>query len=471
MAPDRPNLLFVLTDQQCADALSCAGNPWVSTPNLDRLAARGVRFSASYCAFTLCTPARGSIFSGRMPHQHEAVSVSGRYGEMREDLLPHTAGRVMNTAGYQCAYGGKWHLGRGEPGCSIDGRGLHGFERICGLNDVKLAEACVEFLTRRDRARPFFLVASFDDPHNICEWAHGVSLPWGELPEPPREEDCPPLPVNFAREPYQPTAVKLAYDKRRAGHFDVDWSLREWRQYRWAYYRLVERVDQRIGVLLDGLDALGLTDSTLIVFTSDHGEQLGAHGLQQKMVMYEESVRVPLIVVAPGSDREARRGVVCDVPVSAGIDLMPTWCDYAGVTPPADLPGRSLPPLVARDDDAERAARAAGVFVEMCGTPDWRGLIGDGARMVRSHRFKYVVFHHGRPNEQLFDLHNDPGEMVNRAFCSTYRDTLTHHRDPLRAWMHRTADRFGSTHYAFVPSSLDHALLPGDRYPIKDTPQ
>ncbi|MEM7808647.1 MAG: sulfatase-like hydrolase/transferase, partial [Planctomycetota bacterium] len=441
--------------------MSCAGNRYLRTPNMDRLAERGVRFANAHCAAPLCTPARASMWTGLAPHQHGAVSVKGEHGQMREDVVGLGLGHHLTAAGYDCLYGGKWHAGQGGERCGIDAERRHGFARICGMNDHELPGACAEVLARRKPGdKPMFLVASFDDPHNICEWSHGEALPWGNLPDPPREEECPPLPANFAREPYQPIAVKRTYDQRMAADFDVSWDPADWRRYRWAYYRLVERVDARIGQVLDALEATGLDATTTIVFTSDHGEQAGSHGLQQKNVLYEESTRVPLIIARPD---EPEPGRVVDDPVSAGLDLYPTVCDLTSTTAPDHCVGQSLVPLL----DGKSLDRD-GVLVEVCSMPNAAGVISGGSRLVRSHDHSYAVFHHSRPAEQFFDLSRDPGQMVNLATSATDRPELLRHRTMLRGWLERTNDRLAGVHYAFAEVP-DRHLLPGDEWIASDT--
>jgi len=429
---DRPNVLLVCTDQQFAGAMSCAGTDHVDTPAMDRLAARGVRFPETYCANPVCGPSRACMFSGEPTHENGVVeNGDGFDGAVRE----RTLGRLLSAAGYDCAYGGKWHV----PEMAIPED--HGFERVCGFNDHRVPEASAEYL-RRDHDDPFFLVASFDNPHNICEWSRDQTLPWGSVDVPPVEE-CPPLPANYSVAPYEPLSV--AESRETETMYNVA-DPGDWRQYRYAYYRLIERVDDALGRILDVLDEEGLADETVVVFTSDHGDMHGAHRLQQKWVTYEESVRVPLIVAGP----ETADGHTDDRLVSNGYDLVPTLCDYAGVEPPDGLPGDSL-------REPARGARP----------DDWRdALVTEStvhldARMVRTERYKYAVYGRGKPREQLFDLETDRGEMVNLAVDAGHRDVLDRHRELLLEWCIDTDDRFMS-HYGDGISDLP--TVPGFEY-------
>lgn len=432
--PERPNILFIFTDQQTAEAMSGAGNGDLQTPAMDRLATEGVRFERAYCAQPLCTPSRASLFTGLMPHQTGAPR-----NEMpiAEHLRPREMGNLFAAAGYECAYGGKWHV----PGLTIqDG---HGFRRISPAvsqrpnldgGDDHLVEACKAFLREpRGRDRPFLLVASFDNPHNICEYAKGRNLPQGSIPPAPPVEACPALPANFGVPAHEPEAIRFEQSAAPDIYPTAAYTADDWRRYRWAYCRLVEKVDGLIGQVLGVLEETGRKGSTLVVFSSDHGDGQGAHQWSQKCVLYEESVRVPLIVRAPSS---AHGGFVDrEHLVSNGLDLLPTLCDYAGIEPPPGLEGRSLRPLVEGDPSAPWRDE---LVTETVFDGD-RGRATRG-RMLRTRRYKYVVYHWGRFREQLFDLDRDPGEMVNLAAAPSHADVLNDHRRRLADWCRRTGD-------------------------------
>lgn len=464
MNQDPPNLLLILTDQQAGCAAGFAGNPYLRTPAMDALAAEGVAFSAAYCTFPVCTPARGSLWTGQMPHQHRAVAVAPPLDQVRDDLRPYELGWMLSRAGYQCAYGGKWHAGGGGLHCSIDDQSSHGFERICGFNDPMLPDAVGAFLAARDRRRPFCLVASFDDPHTFCEWTHGQTPLWGPLPEPPASRDCPPLPPNFAIPPEEPTLVRLHRAMLLQHRFETDLSPDAWRRLRWAYFRLIERVDGRIGQVLARLQDSGDAARTLVVFSSDHGDMHGARQLHQKGVLYEESARVPLVFSGPLIDRPGRW---CHEPVSVGLDLIPTLLDVLGieptsVAPPDGYAGTSLAGLLRGGQTAlERQSVPA-----QCGIES--GRLSQGSRMVRSRVHKYIAHFQGMVSEELFDLERDPGEMVNLALCSSHDATLRQHREMLRGWLLRTGDPFRSDHYGFSEERTG-PVLSGDAYPVKPT--
>jgi arylsulfatase A-like enzyme len=341
-------------------------------------------------------------------------------------------GRVLSEAGYDCAYAGKWHNGGGEDenkdphDIPRDEHYNHGFRRIAGFDDHALADACLEFFDETTD-QPFLLSVNFDDPHNICEWARNEQLPWGNVDRVPWEE-CPSLPKNFAIPPFEPDPIQT---ERREGSPMQSLQPDEWRHYRHAYYRLIERVDHELGRILDGLERHGLDENTLVVFTSDHGDGNGQHQLHQKWDLYEGSTRVPLLVAGPGTSE----GTVRNELVSNGLDILPTFCDYAEADCPDGLRGRSLRPLI-----------------EKPAAEEWREYVVTQAhrlngRMIRTDQYKYTVYSNGRPREQLFDMNNDPGEMVNLAVDDRYDDILDRHRALLLDWCCRTGDIFDE-HYS-----------------------
>lgn len=420
--PDQPNILLICTDQQYAGAMSCAGNDDLSTPGMDRIAAEGTRFERAYCAHPLCCPARASFVSGLMPHQSGVMS-NGT--PIHPSLLPNTMGNVLRRGGYDAALAGKWHVS----GCDPEDCGL---DVLCPPNDSRIPQVSADYFNA-DREDPFFLFASFVNPHDICQVARNQDLPQGAVPNAPLEA-CPGLPANFAIPPFAPDALQWLRQVSRRIHPTLDWTDEQWRPFRHAYFRLVEKVDGEIVRLLDALDASGKAVETVVIFTSDHGDGHGAHHWNQKTALWEEVIRIPMLVSAPGATGGR---VNTEQLVSNGLDLLPTVCDYAGIACPEGLEGRSLRPLV-----------------EGTSTQDWpeelvvETQIGLGqgpggpafARALITDRYKYSVYSMGRYREQLVDLKNDPGEMVNLAVQSRWSDTLADHRGLLRAWCDRTED-------------------------------
>ncbi len=438
----RPNLLVIITDQQSAGMMGCAGNSDLRTPAMDRLATEGVRFERAYSTFPLCGPFRAALATGRYPHE---IGCLTNGSSLSEDERLRSMGHLLRGAGYRTAFAGKWHVPKID---LVEDGEAFGFECIAGFNDPFVPVACERFL-KEPGDRPWLLVASFDNPHNICEHSRDQVLPWGEV------EDAPPaaypnLPANFAPPAFE--AQVLASHRRSLPAEQFGYTPERWRWYRHVYARLVEQVDARIGQILDALDRAGQAENTVVIFLSDHGDMAGAHGLAYKSLAYDESARVPFVVRLPGG----KAGHVSEALVDAGLDVLPTLLDFAGVDTGAkqggSLRGRSLRPLLEAGDTMKAAT-------------DWRGAVFMESRidrkdielrMVRTDQFKYTLMDRGRFREMLFDMEADPGEMVNLAVESRFADVLNEHRKRLHDWCLHTNDRFGS-HY----SHAAHPVVPG----------
>ena len=426
-----PNLLLILTDQQSHGALSCAGNPWLKTPAMDSLAATGVRFTEAICPYPVCSPSRSGIFTGRMPHE---TGVRLNQGSIPAGMP--TMGEIFRQAGYQTVYGGKWHLPKSFEGMTAFDK-LAGGSSQGGDMDGPLASSCAKWL-RANPKDPFLMVASFMNPHDICEWIrqHPGAREYAGI------DRYPPVPGNMAVDPREPEFIQYhrnaGYDKMsEAVGLASAWRRDDVRKYLHDYYRLVEDVDRQIGVVLAALRETQLDRKTIVVFASDHGEGMGGHRWVQKASFYEESVRVPLIVSGPGIQRP---GAVDRNSLPSLVDILPTFCDYAGVAVPKDVRGLSLRPAV----EGRPLARKFAVSELLYGGRNREG------RMVRTARHKYVVFNGGARPEQLFDLTIDPGETQNLALDRSNAPALHQHRELLRGWVKETHDDFVSpvSHHA-----------------------
>jgi len=457
---NRPNILMLISDQHCADAMSGAGYAYVKTPALDSLAATGVRFRNSYCAYPVCMSSRASLMTGRWPHQLGVVEgdteadegngrASGKKGKAAgrnsATQTGESLGTLMKGAGYQTAYFGKWHVG----GVSASsGNPWHGFDALVdGKNDRQTADKAVEFINGR-QAKPFFLVVSFLNPHDICEWARlrsgldkSVNMGNGRVALEPPLADCPPLPANYGIPGDEPEIVGLRrLSQPTRAHPTQKWGETEWRQYRWAYARLIEKMDEQVGRVLAALKNSGQGDQTVVVYTSDHGDGNAAHHWNQKMVLYEEAVRIPLIVSWPGHTIPAR---VDDAHlVSMGLDLFPTFCDYAGVNVPSGLTGQSLRLWCEPSPAAPAKAGRRFVVTEV----NYTGLIPGGETvnglLLRTASFSYILYSGGRNPEQLFDLRADPGQEKNLSTTKEFQAVLAEHRQMLRDWVTQTRSPF-----------------------------
>lgn len=438
----RPNILFIMTDQQHAGMLSCAGNPHLRTPAMDALAAAGTRFELAYATNPVCVPSRFSLQTGRMPSVIGMRSNEGKL-PVPEPICAESLGPLLRKAGYKCAYGGKDHTPTDLSGYMM----THGYELLTRDERDNLAARCAEFLAR-PHDRPFFLFVSFINPHDICYMAINDHLrsegrpirtnpasqfcerlldqarSSGDLAAFVRDH-CPPLPDNFEVPSLEPSCIRTEYVEPVAfrqfarEHYSADM----WRLHRWLYCRLTESVDAQIAIVLNALRDAGLEHNTLVVFTSDHGDMDAAHRLEHKSVLYEESVHVPLIVSWKGKLPAGR--VDRTHLISNGLDLLPTLCDFADIEPPADLPGRSIRPLLEGKAD------------------DWRDYVvseSQNGRMVRTQRYKYCLYDRGENREMLIDLQNDPGEMRDLVGSPDHREVLNAHRALLQRWVRQQAD-------------------------------
>ena len=422
---DRPNVLLIMTDQHTDEAMSCTGNPHLETPAMDRIAARGVRFTRSYVTQPLCLPCRSSIQTGRYPHEI-GTPTNGTKLNRGYPML----GKLVQAADYDTAYFGKWHVGTSleEAGYAVTSS---------ARSDTETAKSTVEFL-RTPHEKPFFATASFLNPHDVCQLARRQDLPQGPIPQPPDDpSELPPVPENFEIPESEPAAIRTIQAKNRDFHYPTaDWSDLDWRQYIWGYYRLVEKVDREIGTVLDGLRDAGHESNTIVIFTSDHGEGVASHHWNQKQVLYEQAVRVPLVIAHPLASKP---GTTSDALVSTGIDLMPTILGAAGVeSPPGPRHGQSVEPL------ARGSSQAWDRRYVVAETTFGRGARDDGVsgRMLRTERFKYVVYNTGGGREQFFDLNEDPGEMTNLVAEPAYQSELREHRRLISDWASRTNDDF-----------------------------
>jgi arylsulfatase A-like enzyme len=274
----------------------------------------------------------------------------------------------------------------------------------------------------------------------------------------------PVLPANHAVPPYEPELIRLVQEQGTVVYLPRNDSADQWRRYLWAYYRLVEKVDALIGRVLDALNEAGLQEDTLVIFCSDHGDGCAAHRWNQKQVLYEEVIRVPLIIAGPG----VQAGALCSELASASLDLWPTCCQFAGTAPPEDLEGLSLLSLCAGEQPVSwRKAR----YVETALNPER----GNGrpaqnrGRAVVMDAFKYMVWPWGRYREHLVDLENDPGEMVNLAVSERYTDRIREMRQHLYDWCQRTGDSFEVPGHAVLSPEAGRrelaAINDGTRWP------
>jgi len=433
----RPNIVLIITDQQSADAMSNRiGSQYLKTPSIDYLAKHGISYTRAYCANPLCIPSRSSMFTGLYPHQ---LGIQANENDKNLASVKYqTMGTIFQKAGYETSYFGKWHIPY-----DVNDKNSHGFEIMAhtknvGMDSIIPSDA-VNFLQQKHN-KPFLMVASFCNPHNICEWARGQQLPDGPIGDPPAAESCPPLSANHQPSKNESDIVTLLRTSAQlnpmfpVGNFDDT----KWRQYRWAYYRMIEKVDGEIGKILEELKNTGIDKNTIIIFLSDHGDSQGAHHLNQKTNFFEEVINVPFIITLPGINQPE----ISTRLIQTGIDLIPTMCDYAGITVPRELPG-----LSAGRPDTEKTGAVSRDFIVSSVKPIQGSPVNgvkpdpDG-RMVKGAHFKYWIYSQGTQRESLYDSKNDPGEMTNLATDPLYNDVLQEYRTHLQYWCSKYNDPF-----------------------------
>jgi choline-sulfatase len=403
------NVLFIMSDEHSAETMSCAGHRTVQTPVLDQLAAEGTMFSNCYTPSPLCTPGRASFFTGAYTHKLGTWDNATPYDGRSVDIANH-----LNRHGEKLVSFGKLDL---HPDGQYEGleaslwgaRNNPQFESFFRDGDVEMGNdlrfrqmgirkessfddrvrdgALAWLHDRQGSTDPWVMYVGFLHPHFPFiapeeRWKKYDKLVTSEDMAPAARDDFPELnePLRQLRRHFRGDVVDS--ETLRKAHV--------------GYYALTEELDANIGRLLQALRDIGQEEDTLIVYTSDHGEQLGRHGLWWKCCMYEESARVPLILKGPGIPQ----GKVVDTPVSL-LDMFPTICDARGIEPPAGLPGRSLLPLARGEHDPTRADFAFSEY-HAHGVPS-------GMYMIRWEKWKYVYYVGFAP--QLFDLEDDPQEL------------------------------------------------------------
>jgi len=475
----RPNLLFIFTDEQRYDTMACYGNQMIETPHLNALAERSFVFENAYVTQPVCTPSRSSIMTGLYPH---TCGCTANNIPLRPET-PTIAEMVSHD--YSSAYFGKWHLGDEiiaqhgfkkwvsiedmyrrfysreeylsrfsdyhhflvEKGLTPD-RESHGgkvFSRTTAARLPEeltkasfLGERAAEFI-RENRNRPFVLYVNFLEPHMP------FTGPFDEMYAPEK------LPVgpHFFRKP-APDASLLhrvraeQYARRPYGDLDLGTEA-GWRKLRARYWGLVTLVDRAVGVMLGALDECGLSDNTIVVFTSDHGDMMGDHAILAKCVMYEEALKVPLLVRVPWLAQEGR-GVKGRI---NQIDLVPTLLELLNEPIPEHLEGESRAKVLAGQADLSEND----VFVEWNSRNGWpketpSGFTPDQFQRVAGEPWRTVVTADGwklnlSPVDrcELYDLSGDPYEMKNLIDDSTQRERIRDLTSRIRQWQKRSEDQ------------------------------
>lgn len=448
---DRPNILFIMSDDHAAHAISAYGSVINRTPHLDRIAQEGMRLDNCFCTNSICAPSRATILTGLYSHLNGVETLDDRFDSSQQHV-----GKLLQAAGYQTAIIGKWHLGHGEGHdptgfdywSVLPGQGHYYDPVMIEMGERKKYEGYVtdiitdlslDWLRGRDPSRPFALMCHHKAPHR----------PWDpdpkyadlyedvDIPEPPTFDD------DYSNRSRAAAAATMRIDRDLsardlkveppAGLSDAE--LKRWKYQRYIkdYLRCVASIDDNVGRLLDYLDEAGLTENTVVVYTSDQGFFLGDHGWYDKRFFYEESLRMPFLIRYP---KEIAPGSHSDLMI-LNTDFAPLFLDYAGVPVPDNMQGRSFRSILRGEQ-----------------VPDWRRSMYYRYFMhlahhnvyahygIRSERYKLIYYYEESPEPpewELFDLESDPHEMRNVYEDPAYAQVV----DELKAELHRVRVEVG----------------------------
>jgi arylsulfatase A-like enzyme len=440
--PKRPNILFIMSDDHAAQAIGCYGSKINKTPNIDRIAAQGMRFDNCFCTNSICTPSRAGILTGKYSHKTGCLAFETFDGSQQ------TFPKLLQKAGYYTAMVGKWHLSvassnvsataeqqvRKNPPTGFDywnilpGQGEY-FDPVTiemgkatkhkGYVTDTITDIALEALEKRPKDKPFCLMYHHKAVHDTWEYddKHAHLYKDADVPEPETFNDDYSNRGRAIKRVTQKIGKRQTLYEKETGHLPPE--KRKKQQYQVfikKYLRCVASLDDNIGRVLDYLDKAGLTEDTIVVYTSDQGFFLGEHGMFDKRFMYEESLRMPLVVRYP---KEIKPGSAND-DIVLNVDFAETFLDYAGAAIPKDMQGRSLRPLLNGKTPSDWRRSMYYRY--------WLHLAHFGVAAhygVRMKRYK-LIYYYGmalgvkdaidvptEPEWELFDLNKDPREMNN----------------------------------------------------------
>jgi arylsulfatase A-like enzyme len=442
-APKRPNIVFVMTDDHAAQAISCYGSKVNHTPNLDRIAEQGMRMDNVFATNAICTPSRATILTGKYSHLNGVPTFN------RFDGSQQTVSKLLQAAGYYTAMVGKWHLGSDPTGFDywniLPGQGVYenpvlydkdGSEQYPGYATDVITDIAIDVLEKRPKDKPFFMMCHHKAPHR--EWTPNEKyreiFRKKHIPEPDnlyddykgrtdaireqkqsvfrdmtrRDLKLVPPPALHGQElnrwlQTKPTEVEIEIDgvkKTLTGKELDSW---KYQRYMQDYLACVQSVDDNVGRLMDWIDNNGLRENTIFIYTSDQGFFLGEHGMYDKRFMYEEALRMPFLVrwtgtIRPGSVSKA---------IGINCDFAPTFLDVAGQPVPADMQGRSMASIwKGRTPRNWRSAMYYRYYHDP-GDHNTRAHYG-----IRTQTHKLIYFWK-KDQWELYDLTRDPREMNN----------------------------------------------------------
>ncbi len=411
-APARPNIILFIADDMRYDAAGFAGNPVIQTPRLDALARQSMHFTHCFVTTPICCSARATLMTGMYALRHGVYD----FGQsLRPEHLDGMFPVLMRAAGYHTGFVGKWHIGEVPDGRFDNWMGYAGqnayLHREGHLTDIQTRQA-ISFLEQRPPGQPFLLIVSYKAAHwpLIPQSRHSALYRNTDIPRSPTDPSNPALaPVTLPR-------LVRAHARHMKKYEQMMFSNEQYHRYMRRYYQLLTGLDESVGAVLDALDRQGASDGTAVVFTSDNGHLCGEHGLVGKSLLYEESIRVPLLI-RPAPNRAAGFRPQASSAFALNVDIAPTVLGLAGITPPPGMQGTDL----LTKPSAVDARGRRGVYFE---SPRLhRHTVFSEA--YRTDGFKYVhYFTVSESEECLYDLAADPGEMWDRAAVPSYAPQL-----------------------------------------------
>lgn len=459
MSEKQPNIIFIMSDDHASHAMSCYGSRINETPQLDRIAEEGMRLDNCFCTNAICTPSRASILTGKYNHKNGVKTLGDDF-----DGRQLSVQELLKENGYQTAMVGKWHLGHGghsdpkhfDYWSVFPGQGDYhdpvmmemGVEKkVKGYATDIVTDKSIDWLKARDKDRPFFLMKHHKAPHRPWDPddKHKDMYKDIDIPEPETFHDT----YEGKAEAVKEATMRIDRDllerdvKGTPPSGLTEQEKKSWYYQRYIkdYLRCVASVDDNVGRLLDYLDEEGLTENTIIIYTSDQGFFLGDHGWYDKRFMYEESLRMPFIIRYP---KAIPKGSVSD-DFALNVDVAETFLDYAGISIPEEMQGRSLRPILElkTPDDWQTS-----MYYRY-----WEHLSAEhkvGAHYgIRTHDYKliyyygealgasYAVDEKREPEWELFDLQKDPYEMNNVYHDKAYQSIVS----DLKNQLHRLKEK------------------------------
>ena len=432
---NRPNILFIMSDDHAAHAMSCYGSKINKTPNLDKIAENGMRFDNCFCTNSICTPSRANILTGQYSHMNGVKTLADGFDGRKS----HVA-KILKNSGYQTSIVGKWHLGHGgnyDPtgfdywNIFYDQGEYHNPEMIemgknkqyDGYATDLVTDLSLEWLEERDKDKPFFLMCHHKAPHRNWEPddKHAHMYADIEIPEPITFQDDYSTRSRAAKEAAMRIENDLHfYDLKVEPPANLnEKELKSWKYQRFIkdYLRCVASIDDNVGKLIDYLQKEGIEDNTIVIYTSDQGFFLGDHGWYDKRFMYEESLRMPFLVQYP---KKIRKNSV-QKNMALNVDFAPTFLEYANLEVPVEMQGNSLMPLFEEEVPVGWQTSMYYRYWEHLSEPHRVGAHFG----LRTDRYKLIHYYgealgssgainvSKEPEWELFDLEVDPGELNN----------------------------------------------------------